>query len=180
MTSRLAPLDPPFAPSVQEDFDHIMRGRPPLQLFRVMAHSPRVLRKMRLGGLLDRGPVSLRQREIAILRTTARLHSEYEWGVHVQLFMDKAELSAAQTANTLEMALDPVLWSPAERLILELVDELVDSATVSVALWSRLEASFSAEQLVELVALVGYYHTISFLTRTFGVPLESGAARFPS
>ena len=179
MTPRLAPLEPPFVPSVQEDFDEIMRGRPPLQLFRVMAHAPRVLRKMRLGGLLDRGPVSLRQREIAILRTTARLHSEYEWGVHIALFADKADLSAAQRANTKEAVVDPALWSEPDRLVLTLADELVDSATLSDAAWSRLAATFSAEQLVELVALVGYYHTISFLTRAFEVPMEAGAPRFP-
>ena len=35
--SRIAPLDPPYAPDIQEQFDRIMRGAPPLMLFRVMA-----------------------------------------------------------------------------------------------------------------------------------------------
>ena len=72
----------------------------------VMGNDAVVLRKMRLGGLLDRGPVSLRHREIAILRTTGRLGSEYEWGVHVSFFADRAELSEAQRADTLAENVD--------------------------------------------------------------------------
>jgi hypothetical protein len=35
--SRIAPLEPPYAPEIQQQFDRIMRGAPPLVLFRVMA-----------------------------------------------------------------------------------------------------------------------------------------------
>ena len=33
--SRIAPLDPPYAADIQADFDRIMRGKPPLVLFRI-------------------------------------------------------------------------------------------------------------------------------------------------
>ena len=32
--SRLAALQPPYAPELQQQFDRIMRGAPPLMLFR--------------------------------------------------------------------------------------------------------------------------------------------------
>ena len=64
-------------------------GVPPLVLFRTMARSPRVFAKMFAGGLLDKGPLSLRQREIVIDRTTARLGCEYEWGVHIAFFAER-------------------------------------------------------------------------------------------
>jgi hypothetical protein len=35
-------------------------------------------------------------------------------------------------------------------------------------------------QILEVVALVGYYHTISFLCRALDLPLEAYAARFPA
>ena len=35
--SRIAPLQPPYAPDIQAQFDRIMRGAPPLMLFRVIA-----------------------------------------------------------------------------------------------------------------------------------------------
>ncbi|MHC2228454.1 hypothetical protein ACVL91_006651 [Bradyrhizobium elkanii] len=53
--SRLAPLDPPYPADVQQHFDRIMRGKPPLMLFRVMAgHSAR------LGEVSRRQPIGPR------------------------------------------------------------------------------------------------------------------------
>src|SRR5438067_1137790 len=69
---RIAPLEPPYAPEIQQQFDRIMRGAPPLVLFRVMAGNARAWEKFRAASLLDRGPLSLREREIVIDRTCAR------------------------------------------------------------------------------------------------------------
>ena len=54
MTGRIAPIDPPYAPEIQQAFDVAMRGAPPLLLFRTVARNPRVLQRMMAGGLLDR------------------------------------------------------------------------------------------------------------------------------
>ena len=51
---------------------------------------PRAWDKFRAGSLLDRGPLSLREREIVIDRTCALTGCEYEWGVHVALFAKAA------------------------------------------------------------------------------------------
>ena len=56
---RIAPLQPPYDQEIQQQFDRIMRGAPPLVLFRVMAGHARAWEKFRAGGLLDRGPLSL-------------------------------------------------------------------------------------------------------------------------
>ena len=85
-TPRIAPLTPPYPPEIQAQFDRIMRGAPPLLLFQVMAGHTRAWDKFRAGGLLDPGPLSLRQREIVIDRTCALNKCEYEWGVHVAIF----------------------------------------------------------------------------------------------
>ena len=61
-TPRIAPLEPPYAPEIQTQFDRIMRGAPPLTLFRVIASNARAWEKFRAGSLLDRGPLSLRER----------------------------------------------------------------------------------------------------------------------
>ena len=92
-TPRIAPLEPPYAADVQADFDAIMRGAPPLILFRVMARNQRTWQKFRAGGLLDKGALTLRQREIVIDRTTALNKCEYEWGVHVAIFAKAAEFN---------------------------------------------------------------------------------------
>ena len=86
--SRIAPLEPPYEQEIAGQFDRIMRGAPPLLLFRVMAGNPRAWEKFRAGSLLDRGPLSLREREIVIDRTCALTNCEYEWGVHVATFAE--------------------------------------------------------------------------------------------
>ena len=87
MTARIAPATPPFDPEIQERFDRLMpSGLPPLTLFTTVARDKRLLERFFGGGLLDKGNLTLRQREIVIGRVTALAGSEYEWGVHVAFF----------------------------------------------------------------------------------------------
>src|SRR4051795_1849041 len=104
--SRIAQLEPPYAPEIQEQFDRIMRGAPPLTLFRVIAGNARAWEKFRAGSLLDRGPLSLREREIVIDRTCALTGCEYEWGVHVATFADAAHLTQPQIRATVHGGAD--------------------------------------------------------------------------
>src|SRR6266404_9374485 len=98
--SRIAPLESPYAPEIQAQFDRIMRGAPPLTLFRVVASNARAWEKFRAGSLLDGGPLSLREREIVIDRTCALTKCEYEWGVHVAIFAKAAKLTDEQVRAT--------------------------------------------------------------------------------
>jgi len=178
--ARIAPLTPPYPEPVQAALDRVMPpGVAPLTLFRTLAVNQRVFLRVMAGGLLDRGTLTLREREIVIDRTCARCGSEYEWGVHVAFFAERVGLGPDQIAAT--AARGPAeAFPPRERLLLALVDALHDQARVDEALWTSLRAEWSAEQLIELVALVGFYHLISFVTNTFRIPLEPYAARFPS
>jgi alkylhydroperoxidase family enzyme len=51
---------------------------------------------------------------------------------------------------------------------------------VSDALWDSLEAGWTPAQLIELIAIAGQYHAISFLVNALHIQLEDGAARFPA
>src|SRR3569833_594195 len=97
---RITPLAPPYPPEIQAQFDRIMRGAPPLVLFRVMAGRTRAWDKFRAGGLLDPGPLSLRAREIVIDRTCALNDCQYEWGVHVAIFAGPAALAEEEVRAT--------------------------------------------------------------------------------
>src|SRR6187399_1300102 len=116
--SRIAPLEPPYAPEIQQQFDRIMRGAPPLLLFRVMAGHARAWEKFRAGSLLDRGPLSLREREIVIDRTAARAGCEYEWGVHVVMFAGAAHLTAEQVRATVLGEASASCWSESEQALI--------------------------------------------------------------
>jgi alkylhydroperoxidase family enzyme len=176
---RICPLEPPYTAPVAAAFARTMpEGVPPLLLFRALAVNERVFLRMMAGGLLDRGSLSLREREIVIDRTCFRCGSEYEWGVHVTFFGPRVGLTAEETRDL--CAEDPreTVFAPRERLLLELCDELHATANVSDALWSALAAEWSPEQLVELVVLAGYYHVIAFATNALRLPLEPSGARF--
>ena len=144
-----------------------------------MARSKRVLAKIKAGSLLDRGSLSLRAREIIIDRTTARCGAEYEWGVHIAYFAERVGLTPDQVrASAVSDAKDPA-WDSRDAMLIELADQLHDTSTVTSALMGDLLETWSDEQVLEMLALAGAYHTISFIANAAAVPLEEWAARFP-
>ena len=156
-------------------------GVPPLLLFTTLARVPRIYDRFRAASLLDRGPVSLRQREIVIDRTCARCGCAYEWGVHAAFFAQRVALTPEQIRATVRGDADDPAWSDEERLLVRAVDELHDSANLSDEVWGSLATTFSVEQIFELIALVGFYHTVSFFANglrlapePYGVPLPPG------
>ncbi|HEV2610666.1 MAG TPA: carboxymuconolactone decarboxylase family protein [Noviherbaspirillum sp.] len=174
---RISPIEPPYSNALSDTFVRVMPpGVAPLKLFRTMARNPRVLQRMFAGSFLDQGGITLRERELVILRTCFRCNCEYEWGVHVAFFSQKAALSKADVTATLENESHSLPDN--EALILELVDQLHGQAQVTDELWTALARHYSDEQLLELIALTGYYHTISFIANAAGVQAEEYAPRF--
>jgi alkylhydroperoxidase family enzyme len=155
-----------------------MRGKPPLLLFTTLARDPRLFEKFSAGSLLDRGHLTLRQREIVINRTTARCRSEYEWGVHVATFGAKVGLERVQLRSLVHGGPDDRCWQGEEGDLLRLCDSLHRDSDVDDALWASLRQRFSEEAMLELLMLAGFYRTISYLTNALRLPLEPGAARF--
>ena len=179
--ARIAPLEPPYSEPVQAVLDRIMpAGVPPLALFRTLAVNERVFLRVMAGGLLDRGSISLREREIVIDRTCARCGSEYEWGVHVAFFAERVGFTPEQVAATRAPEASAGAFPECERLLIRLVDALHGEAHVDDTLWAALRAEWTEEQLIELIALAGFYHLISFVTNALRISLEPYGARFPS
>jgi alkylhydroperoxidase family enzyme len=176
----MAPLTPPYPPEIQQQFDRIMRGAPPLVLFRVMAGHARAWDKFRAGGLLDPGPLSLRQREIVIDRTCALNKCEYEWGVHVAIFAGPAKLTEEEVHATVQGDANSACWSLAEQALIAAVDALHTSATFGDEEFAALSAHYDEAQILEIMLLCGFYRTVSYLANGLRLPLEENAARFPA
>lgn len=177
--SRVPPLNSPYEAAVQASFDKIMPpGVPPLRLFRTVAHNPRVLQRMIDGGLLDRGTLSIAERELIILRTCALCGAEYEWGVHVAGFSHKTKFTPQQIANSMAPTIETSLWNETESALLLMVEQLHEMNQIDDALWQRLYSFYSHAQLVELVMLTGLYHAVSFVINAFKIQPEEYAPRF--
>jgi alkylhydroperoxidase family enzyme len=179
-TPRIAPLQPPYEPAIQEQFDRIMRGAPPLMLFRVIAGNKRAWGKFLAGSLLDPGPLSLREREIVIDRTAALTGCEYEWGVHVALFAGAAGLTDQQMRATVRGAAAASCWSAAEQALIAAVDALHVRAALSEAEFKALSAHYDDAKIFEIILLCGFYRTVAYLANALDLPLEDNAARFPA
>jgi alkylhydroperoxidase family enzyme len=177
--SRIAPLEPPYAPEIQGQFDRIMRGAPPLMLFRVIASNPRAWEKFRSGSLLDRGPLTLREREIVIDRTCALNGCEYEWGVHVTTFAQAARLGETEIRATVREGADAACWTDAERALLAAVEALHARSTLSDDEFSNLASHCDDAKIFEIILLCGFYRTVSYLANGLRLPLEEKAAKFP-
>ncbi|WP_119420221.1 carboxymuconolactone decarboxylase family protein [Desertibaculum subflavum] len=179
-SSRIAPAVPPFAADIQSALDRIMpEGMAPLTLFTTLARNPRVFGRFMSGGLLDKGTLSLRQRELVIDRACALCGCEYEWGVHVALFGERVGLGEAERHAIVHETPESPAWSDDERLILRLVDSLHDTARIPAPLWAELDARFTSEQLIELIVLTGLYHMVSFVANGLALAPEAFAPRFP-
>jgi alkylhydroperoxidase family enzyme len=177
--ARIAPLNPPYAPDIQAAFDAIMpAGVDPLVLFRTLAVNTRVYGRFHAGGLLDRGLLTMRQREIVIDRTCALNRCEYEWGVHIAFFAAKVKFTPEQIAATVHGG--NAEWAEDERVLLDVCEELDAARSISDDLWARLTCHFSSAQILEIIALVGFYRTVSLYANALRLPLEPNAVRFPA
>ena len=178
---RIAPANPPYPPEIQARFDALMPpGMAPLVLFRTLARDQRLFARFTGGGLLDKGHLTLRQREIVVDRVTARCGSEYEWGVHVAFFAKRAGLDEAQLRSLVRGGPGDACWEAQDTLLIRFCDALHETCDIDDALWAELRAQFSEDAMLELLLLAGFYRTVSLLTNALRLPLEPYAARFPS
>ncbi len=182
MKPRISPAEPPFSSAVQEKFDQLMpKGIPPLKLFTMLARDERLFSRFMGGGLLDKGHLSMRHREIIIDRVTAQCGSEYEWGVHVAFFAERVKFSKDQTYSLVHGSADDPCWNvETERNLIRACDQLHVDCTIKDALWNDLRADFIEEALLEITMLAGFYRTVSYLTNVAKLPTEEFAAKFPA
>ena len=182
---RIAPLSPPYEPDVAAALAKWMppgSAIEPLKLFRTLYQNPQLSSRMRplgAGILGSQSSLDPREREIVIDRTCARCRCQYEWGVHVAAFGEACGLDRAQLEDTVNRAVEPTLWSEREHVLIRLVDELHETATLSDATWEQLVAGWSIAQILEVIIIVGWYHLISFVANAAHVEHEPWAVRFP-
>lgn len=180
--TRIDPLPQPHSPAISSLLDRMMPpGVPPIGLFRTFVKNPPMTEAlMGWGGyeLSDRLSLSLRERELVIDRTCALCRCEYEWGVHVAFFAERAELTADQVASLTHGGPDDPCWETPDRLLLRCVDQLHDTSTIDADLFAAMRTFWSEPQLLDVFLLCGWYHAISYCANAAEVALEPAAPRF--
>ena len=156
---------------------------PPFLLFTTLARHPELFERFIRGapGYLPDTRVTVRQREVLLDRVTARCGCAYEWGMRIHYFADEAGLTTEQIRATVHGDADSACWDRTDALLIRLADELHDSCSIGDELWTSLQAEFSEEAILELLAMAGYYRTVAYLANGLRLPLEPHVGRpFPS
>src|SRR5438874_8127310 len=131
---RIAPVSPPCAPKVQALFDRLPADwSPPFQLFTVLARDERLLLRFTGSSVsyLEPSHVTVRQREVLLLRVTARCRCAYEWGMRVHYFAEQAGLNETQVYASVYGRADDASWKPDSSVVVRLGEE--PQAPVSAA-----------------------------------------------
>lgn len=173
---RVDPLDPPYDDGASAALERL---GPPIALFRVLARRPALARGVSGWGryyLSRQSALSLRQRELVIDRTAALCGADYEWGVHIAHFADKAGLTSAQVRSLASGEQSDGCWGGdlTDRAVLRAVDELYGSHDLSDETWSDLVGVVGSEAALDLILVCGWYHAISFAVKALRLPLEPG------
>ncbi|UGQ13804.1 carboxymuconolactone decarboxylase family protein [Yinghuangia sp. ASG 101] len=126
------------------------------------------------GHILYGTSLSVRQREILVLRVAVLRHCGYEWAQHVILGRE-AGLGDAEVAGVIDGPDAPV-WSPVDRALLRAVDDLLAGGKVGDDAWDVLAKEFDEQQLMDVIFTVGTYETVAFALRSFGVEPEADLA----
>jgi alkylhydroperoxidase family enzyme len=122
------------------------------------------------GHVLFATSLSLRQRELLVLRVATIRQSDYEWAQHAVLGADVG-LGADEIARIAEGP-DAEGWSAVDAAMLRAVDELLADAMVADATWATLADELDVHQLMDLVFTVGAYDILAMAFKSFGVELD--------
>lgn len=180
-TSRIAPLpETQWDEETRELMEQARRGDRILNIFRTLAHHPKLLKRWRVfgGHLLNKSSLPARERELLILRIAWLQRGEYEWGQHSQIGKD-AGLTDAEILR-ITQGPEAADWDEFDATLLRAVDELHANARLSDAVWQALTARYHTQQMLDLLFTVGQYQMLALVLNSIGVQLEEDTEGFPS
>ena len=150
-----------------------------LNIFKTLANHPKLAKRWLVfaNHIMGKSSLSLRDREILILRIGWLCKSGYEWGQHVLIGLE-CNLDAAEIER-IKQGADAPGWTRAESLLLRATDELHADAFITDATWKGLAEFYSTEQLMDIVFTVGQYNLVSMALNTCGVQLDEGMTLDP-
>jgi 4-carboxymuconolactone decarboxylase len=144
--------------------------------FDVLLRSPDLAQAgARLGEVLRfETALTQRERELVIITVIAHWQARFSWLPH-SAYAQEAGITPEAVAD-IAAGREPAFDSDADRVIHQLVSELVATGWVSDERYAAALAALGERRLVELVALAGYYCFTSVLLNAFRVPLPDGTS----
>jgi alkylhydroperoxidase family enzyme len=119
---------------------------------------------------LFNGTLTVRDRELAILRTGWLCQAPFEFGEHVKLGKRLASLSDEEIERVIQGSSAPS-WSEHDRAVVRAAEGLHDDAMVSDETWAVLAESMNEKQLIELLMVIGHYQKVAFIQNSLRIRL---------
>ena len=143
-----------------------------LNLFKVLAHSPKIVRDWnRLGTtLLYKGTLAADIRELAIIRVGELAGSAYELAAHRRIGLGTG-LTQAQIDDIAAWE-ESANFSERERTVLKYTDELAQNIRASEQTFADLQSCFNPRDIVELTVAIGYYGMVARTLESLDVDPE--------
>jgi 4-carboxymuconolactone decarboxylase len=117
--------------------------------------------------LLRESTLSARLREVAVLRAALASRSDYLWDHHVPLALraglTDADIEGVRTGSPAD-AVDAV--------VVEAVDELAATSTLSDAMWARVREHLDERQVLDLIFTIGCYQILAVAVNALGIQPE--------
>ena len=176
--------EPRLAPLSDEEMNPELRARfgggPILNIFRTLAHHPKLTKRWLVFGnhVLAKSTLAPREREIVILRVGWLCRSGYEWGQHVVIARDSG--LSDEEIQRITRGPDAPGWSELDRALLRATDELRGDAFISDETWAALGEHLDTQQIMDLIFAVGQYQIVSMALNSLGVQPEPGAPELPA
>jgi 4-carboxymuconolactone decarboxylase len=170
--SRLPLIDHPEDPLAREQFEKLASGSGILNLHRIMAHAPALMKASGDMALAFRRDTMLPRSlaELAILRAAQVIDCDYVWTRHVPL----ARGCGVTQRQLDELAHwpDSAAFTPAEKAALGFAETIVQRMPVEDGAFQELRRHFSSREIVELTMVVGFYVSTAIFIKALGVPDE--------
>lgn len=155
-------------------------GGEPFNIFRTLVRHPKLFKRSMVlaTGLLVKGSLPPRIREIAILRVAWRTGSVYEWGQHVRIGLDSGLVQEEIDALASEGA--EATWFADDLVAITVTDELCTANDLTDTTWDAAIAEWGEQDLMELIFLVGNYRMLAGFLNAARVELDDGLGGFPA
>ncbi|MGZ0245853.1 MAG: carboxymuconolactone decarboxylase family protein [Alphaproteobacteria bacterium] len=120
----------------------------------------------------EKSRIPLRLKELAIITVGRVFGSDYEWFIHAKRAVEFG--INADAVEEMRQNRIPIFPNADEKLIYDVAKELAETRQLSDANYQRAFDHFGKEAMVELAALVGFYHTVSVVLNVFQVEAPEG------
>ncbi len=167
---RLPLIEAPDDPLAREQFDKLAAGRGILNLHRMMAYAPTLMKAsgdmavaFRHDSILARALA-----EVVILRTAQVADCDYEWERHVPLARSVG-VSEQQIADVGRWA-QSTAFDAKEKAALKYTETIARSSPVDDQTFAELQRHLPAREIIALTMLVGFYISTAIFIKAMAIP----------